>query len=215
MKKKVLIVFLVLIFLYCIGGVIYSVVVRQNINNQVNDSVMLTIKNYEYTINEDKETSLYKSEFNNLKGNLESDKIDLKGYATSIAKLYIIDLYTLNTKSNKYDITSKQYVHFNGRDNYNLKVSETLYKFIEDNSAGRVQELPEVSEVIIKNFEESTYTIGSTEYFSYIINMEWLYTKDLGYDNSAVITLINDNDVISVVEEQRVEDLSLESQKNS
>lgn len=215
MKKKILVVLLILIFLYCVGGVIYSVVVKQGEDNQEDTTAILTIENYEYTMNEDRETLLYKSEFNNLKSNLESNEIDLKNYATSIAKLYIIDLYTLNSKSNKYDITSKQYVHFNARENYNLKVSETLYKFIEDNSGGRDQELPEVSEVIVKSIEETIYIIDSTEYLGYIINIEWLYTKDLGYDTSALLTLVNDNGVISVVEEKRVEDLTLESQKNS
>ena len=34
MKKKILVVLLVLIFLYCIGGVIYSIVVSQNNTNE-------------------------------------------------------------------------------------------------------------------------------------------------------------------------------------
>ena len=211
MKKKILVILLVLIFLYCIGGVIYSIVIKQidKKNEHVN---IITINNYDYKLNADKETSLYKKEFNLLKNNLESDQINFKEYATSIAKLYIIDLYTLSTKANKYDITSNQYIWSTGRDNYTLKVSETLYKYIEDNTLGkRSQELPKVSEVIIKNIEESTYLIGSNEYPSYVITIEWLYEKDFGYDVNAVITLINDNDIISVVEENKMND----EQKNS
>ena len=211
MKKKILIILLILIFLYCIGGVIYSVIVRQK-KEVVETSSILTIDKYDYKFDYLKETTLYKQEFNNLKSNLESEEIDLKNYASSIAKLYIIDLYTLSTKSNKYDITSDQYVHINNRDNYKLKVSETLYKYIEDNSNGRSQNLPEVSEVILKDIVESTYIIGSNEYPCYNVNISWFYKKDLGYDTSATLTLINDNSIISVVEEKRIEDLE---QKNS
>ena len=202
MKKKILVILLVLIFMYCIGGVIYSIVVSQKDDEEVTLNI-LSINNYNYKIDVDKETDIYKHEFNFLKNNLESEEIDFKDYASSIAKLYVIDLYTLNTKTNKYDITSNQYVYNSASENYNLKVSETLYKYIEDNTDGRNQELPVVSEVIINNIEESKYIIGSKEYQSYIIDIDWLYEKDLGYDTEALITLINDNNIISVVAQSK------------
>lgn len=214
MKKKILIILLSLIFIYCIGGVIYSVVVRQSTSNKDKENEnIITINNYDYTLNADNVTSLYKKEFNSLKNNLESSEVDYNNYVTSIAKLYIIDLYTLSIKSNKYDITSSQYVYSLGRENFKLKVSETLYKFIEDNTDGRKQEFPEVSEVIIDSVEDATYTIEATNFVAYNVKVHWLYKKDLEYDEDAILTLIRDNNIISVVEENRVEDL--EEQKNS
>ena len=212
MKKKILVILLVLVFLYCIGGVIYSVVIRQidSVEKKEENSSIININNYDYSIDGDKVTSLYKKEFNSLKSNLESEEIDLNNYVTSIAKLYIIDLYSLNIKSNKYDVTASQYVYLEAIDNFKLKVSETLYKYIEDNSDGkRKQDLPEVSEVIINSIEESSYVIGSNEYQSFVVDIEWLYLKELGYDTHSIITLINDNNIISVVEENEIE------QKNS
>ena len=211
MKKKILVVLLVLIFLYCIGGVIYSVFVSQNNANEKSLSKIVEINNFEYKIDEKRESSLYKKEFNLLKSNLESNSINIEEYIQSIAKLYIIDLYSLSTKNNKYDVTTSQYVKESIRENFKLKVSETIYKYIEDkNTDNREQELPLVSEVFIKSKENNVYLLDNTEYESYIVNIEWLYNKDLGYDTSATLTLIKEGSIVSVVEEKRIVEENIE-----
>ena len=216
MKKKILVVLLVLIFLYCIGGVIYSVLISQKDNTDKTTNVLIKIDGYDYFIDEKRESSLYINEFKNLKENLESDEINIDDYIKCIAKLYIIDLYSLNSKNNKYDVTSTQYVNEQIRDNFKLKVSETIYKYIEDNSDNlRKQELPQVSEVVIKNVETVYYLLNDVEISAYKVNVEWLYEKDLGYDTSANLILINDNNMVSVLEESRVEDVELSLQDES
>jgi len=220
MKKKILVILLCLIFLYCIGGVVYSVLVKQNESTEENNDTLLTINNYDYSLSEEKVGSLYKNEFKTLKNNLESDEINIDEYVKSIAKLYIIDLYSLKDKTNKYDVTASQYVKEESKENFKLKVSETIYKYIKDNSDNkRNQELPRVSEVFVKDIENTTYLIDNTEYEAYKVNVEWLYEKDLGYDTSANLILINIDNEISVVEETRVEILNqseeIEEIKNS
>lgn len=220
MKKKILVVLLCLIFLYCIGGVIYSVLVKQNESTDETSSSLLTINNYDYSLSEERVSSLYKNEFTALKNNLESDEVNIDEYVRSIAKLYIIDLYSLKDKTNKYDVTASQYVKEESKENFKLKVSETIYKYIEDNTNNtRNQELPQVSEVVVNSVENIIYLIDTTEYEAYKVNVEWLYEKDLGYDTSANLILININNKISVVEENRVETLDqsgeIEEIKNS
>jgi len=206
MKKKVLIIFLVLIFLYCIGGVIYSLFINTDVKEE--EKKIITINNFDYEINEKNVGSLYINEFKKMKDNLESAEINYKDYVDSISKLYIIDLYSLNDKINKYDVTSVQYVNKESQENFKLKVSETIYKYIEDNSNNdRKQELASVVEVIIKNVENTNYLIGEKEYEAYNVTLEWLYEKDLGYDTNAILTLIKDENVISVVSEKRIEDV--------
>jgi len=206
MKKKVLIIFLVLIFLYCIGGVIYSLFINTEVKEE--EKKIITINNFDYEINEKNVGSLYINEFKKMKDNLESAEINYKDYVDSISKLYIIDLYSLNDKINKYDVTSVQYVNKESQENFKLKVSETIYKYIEDNSNNdRKQELASVVEVIIKNVENTNYLIGEKEYEAYNVTLEWLYEKDLGYDTNAILTLIKDENVISVVSEKRIEDV--------
>ena len=199
--KKVLIVLLILIFIYCIGGIVYSLSIK---DNKKQEDIFLTINGYDYKIKNDL-SDLYKNEFNVLKTNLESDK-SIDDYIKSIAKLYIIDLYSLNDKVNKYDVSASQYVKESSRENFKLKVSETIYKYIEDNSTGvREQNLPNVSEILVEDVSETTYMIDTNEYKAYQVLINWKYDKDLGYPTSAVLTLIENNNIVSVVSEKRVE----------
>lgn len=200
--KKVLVVLLILIFVYCIGGVIYSLNIK---DNKKQEDTILSINGYEYKI-KNSVNDLYKNEFNKLKTNLESDNVNIDEYIKSIAKLYIIDLYSLNDKINKYDVSTAQYVKETSRENFKLKVSETIYKYIEDKSDGeRSQDLPIVTEVFVDNVNETTYKINELDYKAYQVLISWIYDKDLGYPMSADLTLIEENNIISVVSEKRIE----------
>ena len=200
--KKVLVVLLILIFVYCIGGVIYSLNIK---DDKKQEDTILSINGYEYKI-KNSVNDLYKNEFNKLKTNLESDNVNLNEYIKSIAKLYIIDLYSLNDKINKYDVSAAQYVIDTSRENFKLKVSETIYKYIEDKSDGeRSQDLPIVTEVFVDNVNETTYKINELDYKGYQVLISWKYDKDLGYPMSADLTLIEENNIISVVSEKRIE----------
>ena len=182
----------------------YSVLVKPEDNKSIEN--ILKINNYHYQINQSEVNSLYKREFKNLKANLENSDIDYDEYVKSVAKLYIIDLYSLTDKQNKYDVTSSQYVYEPNQENFKLKVSETLYKYIKDNTNNdRDQELPKVSEIFINDVVSSSYVIDNNEYDAYIINISWVYGKDLGYDTTAKLTLVNINDLVSVVEENRMD----------
>lgn len=210
MKRKILIVILCLIFLYCIGGVVYSVLIKQVDEKESVKSSLVSVDNYEYKIDSDVVSSLYKKEFDILKANLESEEINFDEYVKSLAKLYVIDLYSLNSKNNKYDVTASQYVFSNGKENFKLKVSESIYKYIEDNGNGngngngdRKQELPCVSEIFVNSVNESSYMIGDILYDAYLVDISWLYEKDMGYETNCLLTLIKDNNVVSVVEESK------------
>ena len=206
MKKKILVVLLILVFLYCIGGVAYSIFVRQHNNKKkINrDNDIVKIDGYDYEMLKSKSTEIYKDNFMELKDNLESGEIDFKKYASSVAKLYIIDFYTLSNKVNKYDVGSVQYVYLDAQENFRLKASETLYKYVIDNTNNdRDQKLPEVSEIMIEKLEEGTFAIDSDTYDSYIIDLNWIYKEEMGYETNARLTLVKRDNVISVVEESR------------
>lgn len=215
MKKKILMVLLVLIFLYCIGGIIYSVFISRD-NKLEDEKSVLDISGFNYKIDENNVSSIYATEFKKLKENLESNEINYTEYVESIAKLYIIDLYSLKDKINKYDVSASQYINIDTQENFKLKVSETLYKYIEDNSnKDRKQVLPRVSGVIIKNIENTNFIINDLEHEAYNINIEWNYEEDLGYDTSAILTLIKCEKEIFVAEEKRVDiNLEIENKKS-
>ena len=100
------------------------------------------IEKYGYVLN-DNVTTYYKDEFQKLKGLEEEDKI-----SEQVAKLFVIDLFSINYKVNKYEVTSAQYYYSDKREMFRNKVIDQLYNFVIDNSYDdRKQELPEVKEV--------------------------------------------------------------------
>ena len=199
MKKKVILFFCILIFVYAAGGTIYYIATREKKDDKPIVTKKDTIKGYDYTLKSNA-TKLYEDEFKALKANLEGD-INYDEYAVSVAKLFVIDLYTINNKINKYDTGGASFVYPDGRDNYKLNVQDTIYKYVEDNTNGkRTQNLPEVSSVIVKDSKKDTYKIGDNSFEAYKINLEWSYVQDLGYDKTGEIILIKKDKNIYVVE---------------
>lgn len=199
--KKTALIICSLLLIYFIGGIIYNFTNKES-NNKKTKVVDngITIKGYNYILYEDDPT-IYEEEFKRLKDNLESDKIDYKKYAKSISKMFIIDLYSLNLKKNMYDIGGTDFIYPDAVDNYKLNVQNTLYKYMEDNSEGkREQILPEVKNVVVNDIEETTYKIETKEYDAYKINVDIEYVKDLEYDEKAELILIKDEEYIHIVE---------------
>lgn len=197
MKKKIIIVFLIILLIYALGGIYYNYFYREE------PTVIKTLSkiegyNYELRTNA---TELEKAEFAILKENLENSVIDENAYLESIAKLFIINLYTLNNKINKYDIGSIDYILPSYIPTYKLKVENTIYKYIEDNSDGkREQQLPEVLSITIDNVESITYEYQDYKYEAFNIKISWKYLEDLDYDKEALLTIIKENNIYYVVE---------------
>lgn len=200
MKKSLLITALVLAFIYSIGG-IYFYFFDDNVKPKAVKNIS-EIKGYDYKL-KSTANELMKTEFNILKKNLESNEIDEEAYATSIAKLFIIDLYTMTNKINKYDVGGVDYVFPSGIDNLKLNVTDTIYKYLEDNSNGkRKQELPEVKSITLENSEQAEMKIGEITYPGYKINLNWEYIINLEYDDSGEIIVIKDESKYFIVEKK-------------
>jgi len=188
MKKKIILFIFIIIFVYAAGGIAYVILNKKAETVKISD--LDSIKGYNYTLKSNA-TELYKSEFKALKSNLENNNVNDEEFAKSVAKLFIIDLYTLSNKINKYDVGGINFVHPDYLSNYKLNVEDTLYKYMEDNTTkGRKQELPEVSTIEIKKCEEATYKIGEKEETGYKIELEWSYVKDLGYDKDGEVIIV-------------------------
>lgn len=198
MKKRLLMIFLFLIIMYSVGGVIYILIQRENKSAIKHIS---SINNYPYVLKSNA-TEALKNEFKILKDNLESDNIDDKAYALSITKLFIIDLYTINNKINKYDIET-QYIYPDAIENYKLNVTNTLYKYVENNEKGkRIQKLPEVSNVIIESEEDIKFDINKENYEGYKIKLKIEYKEDLDYDDISEIIVIKKDNIYYIAEKK-------------
>ena len=165
-----------------------------------------SIKGYDYVLYDDS-TELYKTLYYELKDILETETIDEAKYAEVISKMFIADFYTLSTKVTNQDVGGLDFIYSNNKDNFKLKASNTLYKYIESNVYGdRKQKLPEVTEFIScvskvdgYNYKDkdSGFTIFDTK--SYIVDVTWNYKEDLGYDNEARIRLVHEGNILSIV----------------
>lgn len=173
---------------------------------EVVKKTLSTLDEYGYTL-DDLDTELYKTEFNILKANLESDNINYEEYASSIAKLFAIDLYTISNKLNKYDVGGAEFIYPANKDNYQLKVEDTIYRYVEDNSKGnRKQELPTVSKVTATTkttkytYKPDTDTSVKKEYEGYSVKVNLEYEKKLDYPTSVELTIIKEDNKLYIAE---------------
>lgn len=201
-NKKFWLIICSIALLYFIGGIVYINLDRNSssVKNNKNVDKGISIKGFDYILYED-DIDIYKDEFKKLKKNLESSNINYTEYAESISKMFVMDLYSLEAKKNMYDVGGVQFVYPDIRDNYKLNVTNTLYKYMKDNSDGkREQDLPMVKSVSIKNEDETKYKIGEEEFDGYKINLDIEYVKDLEYDKSAEIILVKKDKYLYIVE---------------
>ena len=202
--KKITLIIVGLFILADIGLIGYKILFKKP-EEKKETKVIETIGDYNYTL-EDRDTVLYKEEFANLKKVLISADIDYTEYAKAVAKLYVIDLYTLNNKLNKYDVGGTEFIHSEAKDNYILKVEDTLYKYIKDNTYGNRKDIyPEVNSVNIIDYKETSYIYNKVSYDAFEVSLNWEYVTENDYDTSAIITLIKENNKLVVVEETRVD----------
>lgn len=172
----------------------------KNLSHSKKVNVIDTVENFDYAL-EDRDTVLYKNIHQELKANLESDNIDYDKYAEQIAKLFVVDLFTMENKLSTYDVGGVEFIYPNVVDNYKLNVEQTIYKNIESNGDGkRNQTLPIVKSVDIVSNETGTFKYQDKEMDAYIIELSWDYEKDLGYDKKATVTIVKKDDKLFIVE---------------
>lgn len=201
-KKKIIIIAVVaviVILAVVLGIYFYNKGNKQEETPTKTVEVLDSIEGYDYKL-EDRDTNLYKEKFLELKELLEGSEINKETYATLIAELFAIDLYTIDNKNSKYDVGGLDFIYPEEQEEFKNKVTDTMYKLIEDNSTNsRKQELPNVNNIVVTNIEETQYTKGETILGGYKIHLTLSYEKDLGYDENIVITLTNENEKLYVV----------------
>lgn len=202
-KKKIIIS---LIILLIAGGLIFFALNLNNGNEETKKKVVDEIKNFDYTVVET-DTKLFKDTFKELKTELLKDEIDNKNYASLVSKLFIIDFYTLNNKTNINDVGGVQFVYSSFKSDFVDLARDGIYKQVESNlDNDRSQNLPEVKSVKIESIEE---VVPSEELKSddfkdvttadaYKVNISWTYKESNDFQDSATMLIVKDNDKLSV-----------------
>ena len=211
--KKVLLIICFIMLLYCIGGIVYSSIDKKKDNKNVDSGIC--IKGYEYILYKT-HPKLYKTEFKVLKKNLESENIDYQEYAKSISKMFLIDLYTLDNKKNMYDVGGTIFVYPESRENYKLNVTNTLYKYMKDNTVNkRNQQLPVVKNVLIESVNDNKFTIGENEFEGYKLQATIEYEKDMGYDTEIEVIIVKQGKYLYIVESNNSSNEKKDIQSNT
>lgn len=170
--------------------------------NQLNVvTVICEIDSYNYKL-ESNATRIYKKYYKELEKELSDHKVDEKNYASLIAKLFVIDYYTLNNKVTNRDIGGVQFIHSNLKDSFINKASNTVYKYLKNNLYGnRKQKLPEVNSVDIIDIKEMKYSNGDYKDdsgYKVVINIG--YVKDYDYPKEVTLSIIHEDNKLVIVE---------------
>lgn len=202
-KYKLQLRVLILLIILIIALICFKTFKKETKNNV---KVVDSIDNYGYTLDQ-RDSKLMKDTYKKLKEILNEKEIDYDKYAEELAKLFVIDLFTINNKINKYDVGSLEYVYPDNVENFKTNVEDTIYKIVEDNTKGkRKQELSIVSSVNIEEETNGEYELSDVQNKSYIVKLKWTYEKDMGYDSNATITLIEKDNKLYVVEYSKGEE---------
>lgn len=191
--KKSALMIIVLTILISIG--LYFLLFSKSTGGLLVRSKDTTAK-FDYTLDKDN-TNLMKENFKELKDILANDNINYEDYAKTLAKLFIIDLYTIDNKKSMYDVGSLEYVY--DKENFKTRCQNTLYRGLNDKSTRKNNEYPIVESINIDSFENGEFTYNDNKYESYEITLSWDYKKDLGYDKKGKITIIKIEDKLYVV----------------
>lgn len=202
--RIILFTFVIVLVVSAIGIVSYFVLKDDKKDVTVDELKKNTqvIEGYGITV-DDLDSEVYRAEFDKLKANLESGNINSDEYAKSIAKMFAIDLYTIKSKVNKYDVGGVDFVLEEGKANFITNVTDTIYNYVEDNKNGkRTQQLPYVSGVDIVKEKTSQFKINEINQTldSYVFDIVIKYESDLGYDTSVEVTVVNRDNRMYVVE---------------
>lgn len=196
--KKILIILIILVIIAIIGILVYNFFFK---NKEEEVKVIKSIPEYGYDLREN-ETKLYKDEFEKLDDILSKNDVDYEEYAKEIAKLFIIDFYTLSNKQSKNDIGGTDFIKESMRDNFIEEARSTFYRYLEVESDDRNQDLPEVSEIKSVKIEDTsfTYSDDTVDDNAYRVTISWDYKEDFGYETEANMIIVREDKKLYIVE---------------
>lgn len=161
---------------------------------------------YDYKLSDS--ASSYEVElFNNLEAILAKEVVNEEEYAIGLAKMFVADLFTLNSKKGSSDVTSSQYVYNEYRDKYKTLVMEGLYSSIELNLDGkRSQKLPTVKSVeqVLVDRESFSYNGSVIDTSAFKVRLDIGYEVDMGYPVKYEVIIVKSGEVLEVVKSYEV-----------
>ena len=194
-KKKIIVIVLVVLLLIASLSVFIFMNTRETPKNVIEVKELDNLSDYNYKLT-DRDSKYFKSEFEKLKKIVNSKEINEEEYVIQVARMFVIDLYTMSTKVNKYDIGGLEYYYVTKKDMFEQKVMDTLYSTMLDDTYGdRKQVLPEIKDVETISDEKIEYLMGEEKVEGYLVKLKMTYVDDLGYDTEASVVICKEDGV--------------------
>lgn len=200
MKSKYKIIMLIVVILIIVLSVIGVIYFKSSDNTEETPvKVVDSVDGFMYEL-KDNDSKLKKELFYELKKELENDDINYQSYAELLSKIFVVDVFSLDNKLNKYDIGGLDFILESEKEKFRSLMGDTLYDILENNfDGGREQELPQVKEILVEGCTESKITIDNEELLAYDIVLNWTYEVDLGYDTSATVKVVKKDNKMYIV----------------
>ncbi|MDD3187676.1 MAG: hypothetical protein PHD02_04345 [Bacilli bacterium] len=197
---RYILLLIIALLLFFLGDYVLKTFKSENAIAQ-NTEVKETITNYGYSLSSN-DTNIYSDYFSELKNLLNENNFNEEEYAELVAKLFVIDFYTLDNKMNNSDVGGLEFVYSDIVSNFKQKAEDTIYKYIESNIYGkREQELPIVTDVSVESIKNVIYNYdGLTDKNAYEVEVSISYYEDLGYDTSLTLYFVHEDNKLSLVE---------------
>ncbi len=168
---------------------------------EVKKEAEIKTKEFDYVLYENK-SPLYKEYFAKLKEILLKDEVDEEAYVKTLAQLFTADFYSLSEKKTSTDVGGLEFIYEEVRDNFLLKATDTIYKYIESNVYGdRKQELPKVLSTTVGEVVKGPlkYDLVSDEN-GYTVPVTIEYDKDMGYPTEITLCFVHKEKKLYIVE---------------
>ncbi len=209
-KRRALSIRKFILCLFLLGIIFLAYHVYNSFFNKATEvtkpKVVDEIKTFNYALNEN-DTKLFKDTFKELKKVLSEKEVDNKKYAETVAKLFIIDFFSLDNKSSKNDIGGVQFVYSKFKTDFVDYARNSIYKQVNNNiDSKEKQNLPLVDSIKINSVEEVVPSqifehpdfSESNEPDAYEVSLDWSYKNNDNFQTSTVLTIVKDGSKLSV-----------------
>ena len=201
--KKLIILIL---FILVIGLLVFGVLKSFKKDKVKEEKVVDKISSIGYVVG-DNDTKYFKDTFKELKELLTGKEKDEQKQAELIAKLFVIDFYSLGNKTSKNDIGGVQFVYSGAKTDFVDSARDSIYKLVKNSIDSKGNDLPIVKEVTIDSIEkvnlsdvfdnaEGKLDLEGKE--GYKVSMSWTYNKDTKLQSSATVIIMPDDKKLSV-----------------
>ena len=188
---------------------VYNIITLGLIRGQ-KTTVLNSLENEYYVVGKD--PTLYQKEvFTLLSEQLEKENRDYLEVSELVAKSFVIDFFGWSNKDSAYDIGGLQYMQ--DPKSFNSVAHWEYYQKLDVfNSTYGKGKLPSVKNIVASTTKDTNFIIEKKQRDAYKVRLNWSYDIKAQLDvnefvNSAVITLIEIDGKVTIVDIQMVEEV--------